>query len=90
MRSQIFPYHDVTLATFSDWIAELEGIRVIKPFQTNGESYYYICKFSQHQKVEKPSKTRNPEPPDGIREGSGKEQGTLPRILPDYSPTTTR
>lgn len=67
LKSQIFPYdEDLKIAKFTEWLKELESLRRIIPFSEDCEKYYYIPKFKEHQKVDKPSKTRNPIPPDDI------------------------
>lgn len=67
LKSQIFPYdEDIKLSKFTEWITELEKLKRIIPFTSDGEKYYYIPKFEEHQKVDRPSKTRNPEPPTDI------------------------
>ena len=67
LKSQIYPYEEeVKLSKFVEWISELERLKVIIPFQFHQEKYYYIKNFAKHQKVDHPSKTRNPEPPEDI------------------------
>jgi len=63
LRNRIFPYDDITLAEFTGWLQELEQIRSIIPFSSNGENYFYIRNFNRHQKINRPSKIRNPQPP---------------------------
>ncbi len=60
-----------------EWLAELEKIRCIIPFEYNGENYYYIRNFTKYQKVNRPSKTRNPKPPEKIFEDSVRAQGVF-------------
>ena len=67
LKSQIYPYEeDVKIAKFLEWVGELETLKVIIPFCYHSEKYYYIKHFSKHQKVDHPSKCRNPEPPKEI------------------------
>lgn len=67
LRSQIFPYdEDLKISKFQEWLDELERIGRILPFSSDGEKYFYIPKFIEHQKVDKPSKNRNPLPPEDI------------------------
>lgn len=61
LKAQIFPYDtDLTLTQFQQWLADLEGIGVIDPFTADGESFFFIRNFADHQKVDRPSKMRNP------------------------------
>jgi hypothetical protein len=63
LKSQVFPYDDIDLRTFTGWLGELERLERIRPFTAKSEKYYYLPTFLKHQKVDHPSKTRNPEPP---------------------------
>ena len=68
LKAQIFPYEDyLKLSEFSKWLAELENIGRIIPFIANDEKYYYIKHFTDHQKIDHPSKFHNPEPPDELK-----------------------
>lgn len=66
LKNRIFPYDDIKQSTFNEWLAALARIRVIVPFSSGGEQYYYIRNFRTHQKINRPSDTRNPEPPEEI------------------------
>jgi hypothetical protein len=72
LKSQIFPYDtDLDLPQFQQWLADLERIGVIDAFVADGEAFFYICNFSEHQKVDRPSKMRNPpRPHDLVARGS--------------------
>ena len=64
LKSQIFPYDvDLPLEEFGVWLADLERIGVIDPFTANWETFFYIRNFSDHQRVDRPSKMRNPPSP---------------------------
>jgi len=70
LKAQIFPYDvDLTLADFQKWLADLERIGVIDPFTADGESFFFIRNFADHQKVDRPSKMRNPPCPRDILAG---------------------
>ncbi len=61
LKNQIFPYDILEKNDFIVWLIELETIGVIVPFQVNEEKYYFIRNFLKHQKIDNPSKTRNPQ-----------------------------
>ena len=71
LRNNILPYDDITIETFSGWLAELEESGRIFPFLHNEEKYYHIPTFCDHQKISHPSKARNPVPPQGLTGHSG-------------------
>jgi hypothetical protein len=67
LKAQLFPYDvDLPLTEFQEWLAALERIGVIDPFTADGESFFYIRNFSDHQRVDRPSKMRNPPCPRDI------------------------
>ncbi len=71
LKNKIFPYDDIRQSEFNSWIEDLHRIRVIIPFNANGEQYFYIRTFKAHQKIDRPSKTqKNPDPPSNIIEMS--------------------
>jgi len=69
LKNNIYPYDEsLKLETFTKWLLELETLNRIIPFSTNGEIYYYIPTFLDHQTINRPSLQRNPEPPGDIYE----------------------
>lgn len=98
IKSQLFPYDDnLRVSEVKKWIDALVKARFLIPLTYNNESYLYIRTFNSHQKIEKPSKTRNID--EGILNGllNPKNSSTMepveegldvtPRLFPDYSPT---
>lgn len=60
IKSQLFPYDEnLRLSELKSWIDALIENRMLVPFEHSGESYLYIRNFNVHQRVDKPSKTRN-------------------------------
>lgn len=94
LKNTIFKY-DQNLDTdvFEVWLIELESIGRIIPFYINSEKYYFMPKFLKHQKIDKPSKTRNPEPPENILDTLDKcstvARETLASMTRDSSETVT-
>ena len=67
LRNKIFPYDDdLEQALFNKWLMALEEIKAIVPFNRNGERYYFIRTFADHQAINRPSQVRNPEVPEDI------------------------
>jgi hypothetical protein len=67
LKAQLFPYDvDLPLEEFGAWLVDLERIGVIDPFTADGESFFYIRNFADHQRVDRPSKMRNPPCPRDI------------------------
>lgn len=67
IQANVFEEDDTAeLPLIKKWLIELEKIGAIIKFTADGKEYYFIRTFLDHQKVDKPSKTRNPEPPSDI------------------------
>ena len=78
LKNHIFPYEDsLSIQVFKKWLTELEKGRWIIPFHDKDEKYYYIRNFNKHQTINRPSKQRNPVPPDRLNEDSLSIQGAL-------------
>jgi hypothetical protein len=77
LKNKIFPYDDIKLSQFQAWLLELETIKVILPFECNGEKYYYIKNFLKHQTINRPSPAKNPQPPESLIEDSLNNHGGL-------------
>lgn len=78
LRNKILPYDNVNQKLFSKWLHELESGKFIIPFDKSGEKFYFIKSFLKYQKIDRPSKARNPEPPKNILdEYSACAQGIL-------------
>lgn len=46
-----------------EYLSELETIGVISRFQAENRDWIHVTNWADHQKIDKPSKTRNPVPP---------------------------
>ncbi len=68
LKTRILPYDEIKKGEFEKWLSELEKIKVIVPFIHNGEKFYFIKHFSDHQRVDKPSKSNYPDPPKDVIE----------------------
>lgn len=78
LKNKILPYDDsISFKMFSNWIEELKKIRCILPFEVEGEVFFHIRSFLEHQKVNRPSKQRNPAPPKGLTPHSLQPHGGL-------------
>jgi hypothetical protein len=67
LKNNIFPYDDIKIQTFQNWLSELENLKRIYPFVHDQEKYYFMPYFKEHQVINKPSKTaKNPDPPEKI------------------------
>ena len=63
LKNKIFPHEEIPIEQFSGWLKELKTLKRIKPFSMNGENYFYLPHFKDHQKISHASKMRYPSPP---------------------------
>ena len=63
LKSQIFPYDDLSAGQIEEWLSDLVNLRRIFPYTVNSELYYFIPGFLKHQKIQHPSPAKSPAPP---------------------------
>jgi hypothetical protein len=80
LKSQIFPYDEIKIKEFESWLKELENTNRIIRYEVNDEIYYLITHFSDHQKVDHPSKISNPKPPSDILSRESRESSRISRV----------
>ena len=81
LASLLFPYDDDAPSLIDGWLSELEDEGCVVLYQANGSSYLQVCNWLNHQKIDKPSKSKIPEPEENSRilanprESSCEDQG---------------
>jgi hypothetical protein len=81
LASLLYPYDEDAPSLIEGWLEELEREGCIKRYVVDGKTYAEISKWLEHQKIDKPSKPKFPEPANtregsrGLGEGSGLDQG---------------
>lgn len=60
LASLLFPYDDDAPALMEGWLCELAGEGCIYRYQVDGTSYIQIAKWLEHQKIDRPSKSKFP------------------------------
>jgi uncharacterized phage protein (TIGR02220 family) len=84
LKNHIFPYEDsMSIQKFTTILNELSSGSWILPFDHNGEAYFFIKNFLSHQVINRPSKQRNPVPPDNIAEYSVSTHSVLTDEIKD-------
>lgn len=63
LASLLFPYDDDAKDLIPSWLDELSAEGLIVRYQVDGDSYIEICKWLNHQKIDKPTPSKLPEPP---------------------------
>jgi hypothetical protein len=60
LASILYPYDDDASKLIDGWLDELESRRLIRRYEVDGSQYLEIVKWLEHQKIDKPSKSRLP------------------------------
>lgn len=77
LASRLFPYDNDAIKLIPGWLKELEDKKCVRLYQVDGDSYLDIPNWLNHQKIDKPSKSKLPQF-DTIREDSrGFEKDSL-------------
>lgn len=83
LASLLFPYDDDARKHIDTWLTELEKVGCIQRYQVDGDSFIAINKWSMHQKIDKPSQSKLPEPPEFSRIlANALESSSKPAELP--------
>lgn len=64
----LFPYDEDARKKLDGWLAELEREDCITRYRVGADSYIAIANWREHQKIDRPSPSRLPDPPGTPRE----------------------
>jgi hypothetical protein len=67
LASLLYPYDDDARDLIEGWLTELEHGEHIRRYEVDGSQYLEITKWLEHQKIDKPSRSRLPEFVEGSR-----------------------
>jgi hypothetical protein len=67
LASLLYPYDDDARDLIDGWLLELEEGDHVRRYEVDGSQYLEIVKWLEHQKIDKPSKSRLPEFVEGSR-----------------------
>lgn len=70
LASLLYPYDDDAREHIGRWLVELAHEGCIKLYEVDGSAYLQIEKWLEHQKIDRPSPSRLPEPSMDTREVS--------------------
>lgn len=90
VRAEVFPYEeDVSVQDVERWLLLLERGGFITRYVVADSTYIHVRGFSEHQRIEKPSKPTLPLPPAGAsaQPPAVEPSALLPAPLPEASPT---
>lgn len=60
LASLLFPYDEDAPTKIEDWLHELEEENCLVRYVVDGSTYLQICKWLNHQKIDKPSQSKIP------------------------------
>lgn len=63
LASLLYPYDNDVPALIDDWLDELEREECIRRYVVGRETYLHMPKWADHQKIDRPSASKLPEPP---------------------------
>lgn len=66
LRMQIFPCGSVTMKSLTEWLGELSERSLIRVYEVDGKTYLDIPNFAKHQRINRPTASKFPEPPHGV------------------------
>lgn len=61
LASLLYPFDADAFDLMDGWLAELESVGAIVRFEVDGTRYLQVCKWLEHQKIDRPSPSRIPE-----------------------------
>lgn len=67
LASLLFPYDDDAPALIDGWLAELQREGCVWFYEVGGSRYLQVCNWSSHQKVDRTSGAKCPEPDESSR-----------------------
>jgi hypothetical protein len=98
LASLLYPYDDDAPRLIDGWLGELEAQGCIVRYQVDGQTYVQVCKWLEHQRIDRPSKSKFPEFDESSRafasnredsrtfhvgrEGKGKERKDREEVAP--------
>jgi hypothetical protein len=66
LKGLLYPYDEVKFADIEGWLAELATENCITLYTVDGSRYLAVRNWLTHQKIDRPSKSKFPDPPDPL------------------------
>jgi hypothetical protein len=84
IKMQVFPGDDITSEQVDQYIEELIRGKLLREFSENGEKYWHIVGFNEHQKIDRPT-YKYPKPPGWIAPQQKKSPNDRKQVVEDSS-----
>jgi hypothetical protein len=91
LASLLYPYDDDAKDLMEGWLAELDAGDHIRRYDVDGSQYLEVVKWLEHQKIDKPSKSRLPEFAEASRIVAKPREASTTDLVPstlDLGPST--
>lgn len=66
LRAKAFPHDDHTLEAVQGFMDEIVSSGRITPYSVSGQGFAYVWNFRNHQKINRPSSAKYPQPPPDL------------------------
>lgn len=66
LANLLFPYDDDAKLRIPEWLTELERQKCIVVYSVDDNAYLQIEKWSEHQRIDHPGKSKFPSPPENL------------------------
>lgn len=63
LKMEVFPGDEITINEVESLVQELLNNNLIKKFTHQDVDYWYVIGWKEHQRIDRPTKSSNPEPP---------------------------
>ena len=83
LNKDVFPYDKLKDAAISNSLNKLSEKKLITLYKANGQNFYYINNFKKHQKINNPTSSKLPLPP----QKEDKKDDEIPKNEDKISPT---
>lgn len=67
IKGLLYPYDELKISQVEGWFDELEREGCLIRYEHEGSRYFAICNWLNHQKIDRPSKSKIPEPQESSR-----------------------
>jgi hypothetical protein len=67
IKGLLYPYDELKFSQIDAWLDELERENCIVRYESDGSRYLAVCNWLNHQKIDRPSRSKIPEPADCSR-----------------------
>jgi hypothetical protein len=88
LASLLFPFDDDAPSLIEGWLTELEREHCIQRYTVEGSAYLQVINFCKHQKIDHPSKSKLPHPPDKSETIANPREPSR-TLAPDLVPSTS-